>query len=79
MAGVVNSAGAFVEVGGVMHRLPATKTPLREWAEQMAQMELPPCRHCGARWGCDCEDWLEWMAMQNNDAAARAEMECENE
>ena len=57
MAGYVTARGVFVEAGGVMHRLPATKTPVREWV-----VELLPCPHCGAVGGCDCIDWLEWMA-----------------
>ena len=71
MAGVVTAAGAFVEVGGVMHRLPATKTPVGAWvagiiaaidADVAAGVE--PCPYCDGYCGCGCDEWIEAMEAQ---------------
>lgn len=36
----------------------AVVTPTRE-----PIVALTPCRWCGKCFGCDCQDWLEWMAL----------------
>ena len=67
MAGTVTSAGVFVPIGGSSRRLPATGETLCDWIERAAASgELQPCPHCGTWYGCDCVDWLEWMAAANN-------------
>ena len=75
----VTPAGVFIPVGGVLHRLPATATPLRDWIELAAAAgELQPCPHCGEVYGCDCGDWLEWMAANadpHGDLSVFADME----
>lgn len=51
--------------------LPVAKTTLGQWIAKMIAAidagELLPCRHCGAYGGCDCEDWIEWIAAPNPD------------
>jgi hypothetical protein len=72
MAGHVTPAGVFVEVGAARLPLPATAQTVREWVAEIASM--PPCIHCGAAcWGCDCADWLEWMAAADHDRRLREE------
>jgi hypothetical protein len=48
--GIVTAAGAFVQVGGVLHRLPATAQPVAQW---VAQVEVNLCPECGEP-VCEC-------------------------
>ena len=70
MVGLVTSTGVFVQAGGALLPLPAARTPLGQWmAATVAAIdagELLPCPHCGKFAGCDCLDWIEWMAAANN-------------
>ena len=68
LRGYVINGSPCVLAGGRLHRMPATRQPVREWVAELAA--LTPRPHCGARGGCDCLDWLEWMAAANNNAAA---------
>ncbi len=61
MAGFVTQRGAFAQVGGVLHRLPAAPITLQQWAADMTA--LIPCPHCGERGGCDCLEWLDAMGI----------------
>lgn len=64
--GIITADGAAVRVGAAVLPLPATKTPAGAWVAATVAAydagELLPCRHCGRYGGCDCEDWLEFMA-----------------
>ena len=71
LRGYVINGSPCVLAGGRLHRLPATHQTVREWAAELAS--LTPCPHCGARGGCDCLDWLEWMLL--TDTARRHEEE----
>jgi hypothetical protein len=66
MAGHVTPAGVFVEVGAARLPLPVARTPVGEWVAQVIadidSGDLTPCPHCGEWGGCDCVDWLTWMA-----------------
>lgn len=48
-------------------RTPIVLTPLgaavREACAAVLAGELQPCRWCGEVYGCDCQDWLEWMML----------------
>ena len=57
LTGVIANGSPCVRAGGTLHRMPATRQPVREWLA-----ELQPCPHCGAVFGCGCIDWLQWMA-----------------
>jgi len=80
MPGIVTPTGLFVQTGGALVPLPVTRTPLgAAVAAVIAAIdagELLPCPHCGAVGGCDCLDWIEWMAAvgyppkEETDAAA---------
>ena len=78
--GIVTDRGPAIVHRGVTVPLPATRTPLGDAvAAAVAAIdrgELLPCPHCGAVGGCDCLDWIEWMAAvgyppkEETDAAA---------
>jgi hypothetical protein len=80
MTGIVTAHGLALRHAGVTVPLPATRTPLgAAVAAAVAAIdagELLPCPHCGAVGGCDCLDWIEWMAAvgyppkEETDAAA---------
>jgi hypothetical protein len=59
MAGIVMTSGAFVEAGGVLHRLPATAQPVREW---VAQVEVSLCPECHEP-VCECIPADAWAAL----------------
>ena len=64
--GIVTAAGPAIRHRGVTVQLPAEHTPLgAAVAAAVAAIdrgEVQPCPHCGAAGGCDCLDWLEWLA-----------------
>ena len=78
--GIVTAAGPAIIHRGVTVPLPATRTPLGAAVATLVAAidagELQPCPHCGAVGGCDCLDWIEWMAAvgyppkEETDAAA---------
>ena len=79
-SGIITPSGPAIRHRGVTVQLPATRTPLGDAvAAAVAAIdsgELLPCQHCGAGGGCDCIDWIEWMAAvgyppkEGQDAAA---------
>ncbi len=66
MTGIITRTGPAIKHRGVTVALPAARTPAGAWiAATVAAIdagELQPCPHCGKFAGCDCMDWLEWMA-----------------
>lgn len=64
--GIVTPTGLAIVHRGVTVPLPATLTPLGQAvAELCADIEaglIVACPHCGEYGGCECEDWIEWMA-----------------
>ena len=64
--GIITARGPAIIHRGVTVPLPAARTPLGVAVAALVAAidagELLPCRHCGAYGGCDCEEWLEWMA-----------------
>ena len=78
--GIVTARGPALRHAGVTVQLPVTRTPLGAAVATLVAAidagELLPCQHCGAVGGCDCLDWLEWMAAvgyppkEESDAAA---------
>jgi hypothetical protein len=59
LSGIVTERGVFAPVGGVLHRLPATQQPVREW---MAQVEVSLCPECHEP-VCDCIPADRWAAL----------------
>ena len=78
--GIITDRGPAIMHRGVTVPLPAEHTPLGAAVATLVAAidagELLPCQHCGAGGGCDCIDWLEWMAAvgyppkEETDAAA---------
>jgi hypothetical protein len=78
--GIITARGPAIVHRGVTVQLPATRTPLGDAvAAVIADIdagEIVACPHCGAVGGCDCLDWIEWMAAvgyppkEETDAAA---------
>ena len=70
MTGIITRTGLAITHRGVTVALPAARTPAGAWiAATVAAIdagELLPCPHCGKFAGCDCTDWIEWMAAANN-------------
>lgn len=64
--GILTPTGPAIVHRGVTVPLPATLTPLGQAvAELIADIDagrIVACPHCGVYGGCDCLDWLEWMA-----------------
>ena len=78
--GIVTATGPAIVHRGVTVQLPATRTALGAAVATLVAAidagELLPCPYCGAGGGCDCIDWIEWMAAvgyppkEETDAAA---------
>ena len=64
--GIVTPTGPAIRHAGATVPLPRAQTPAGQWvAGIIADIDagrLLPCPHCGEYGGCDCLDWLEWMA-----------------
>ncbi len=54
VCGVATATGLYARCGDGWRKLEPTRTPIAQ---------LTPCRWCGEVYGCDCQDWLEWMML----------------